>query len=96
MKKIFLLFLFFISLPLFSFDIAGGHRGKVTALIHNTDTVISAGEDGFIVIWSVSQRAAMEKFQLTTNSIKSMVKHPLKDEICIIESGDMGNNKISA
>jgi WD40 repeat protein len=96
MKKIFFLFLFFISLPLFCFDIAGGHRGKVTALIHNGDTVISAGEDGFIVIWSVSQRAAMEKFQLTTNSIKAMVKHPLKDEICVIESGDMGNNKISA
>jgi len=96
MKKFFLLFLFFASFPLFCFDTAGGHKGKVTALIHNKDTVISAGEDGFIVIWSVSQRAAMEKFQLTSNGIKSMVKHPLKDEICIIESGDMGNNRISA
>ncbi|MDR0300985.1 MAG: hypothetical protein LBI04_01575 [Treponema sp.] len=96
MKKILLLFLFFISLPLFSFDIAGGHRGNITALIHNGDNVISAGEDGFIVIWSTSQRAAMERFQLTTNSIRSMVKHPSKDEICIIESDDMGNNSISA
>jgi len=96
MKKILALCLFFTSLPLFCFDIAGGHRGKVTALIHNNDTVISAGEDGFIVLWSISQRAAMERFQLTTNVIKSMVKHPLKDEICIIESGDTGNNKISA
>jgi len=96
MRKILSLFLFFSSSVLFCFDIAGGHRGKVTSLIHNGDTVISAGEDGFIVIWSISQRTAIEKFQLTTNSIKSMVKHPLKDEICIIESGDMGNNRISA
>lgn len=96
MKKILVFFLFLITFPLFCFDIAGGHRGKVTSLIHNNDTAISAGEDGFIVIWSISQRAAMEKFQLTTNSIKSMVKHPVKDEICIIESGDMGINMISA
>jgi len=96
MRKIFALLLFFSSSALFCFDIAGGHRGKVTSLIHNGDTVISAGEDGFIVIWSISQRTAMEKFQLTTNGIKSMVKHPLKDEVCIIESGDMGNNRISA
>ncbi|MDR2941696.1 MAG: hypothetical protein LBV17_03795 [Treponema sp.] len=96
MKKIFTLFLFFISLPLFCFDIAGSHRGKITALIHNTDTVISAGEDGFIVIWSVSRREAVERFQLTKNGIKSMVKHPLKDEICVIESSDIGDDKISA
>jgi len=96
MRKILALFLFLTSLPLFCFDISGGHRGKVTSLIHNRDTVISAGEDGFIVLWSISQRAAMEKFQLTTNSIKTMVKHPLKEEICIIESDDMGNNRISA
>jgi WD40 repeat protein len=96
MRKIFLFILFIISLPLFCFDIAGGHKGKVTALIHNGDTVISAGEDGFIVIWSVSQKAAMEKFQLTTNAVKTMVKHPEKDEICVIESGDTGSNRISA
>jgi WD40 repeat protein len=96
MRKIFIFFLIFIKLPLYCFDIAGGHKGKVTALVHDGDTVLSAGEDGFIVIWSVSQKAAMEKFQLTTNTIKSMVKHPVKDEICVIESGDMGGNKISA
>jgi len=96
MRKIFIFFLFFISFPLFCFDIAGGHRGKVTALIHNGDTVLSAGEDGFIVIWSVSQMAAMDKFQLTTNTIKSIVKHPEKDEICVIEAGDTGSSRISA
>jgi len=96
MRKIFIFFLFFISFPLFCFDIAGGHKGKVTALIHNGDTVISAGEDGFIVIWSVSQKAAMDKFQLTVNAVKFMVKHPEKDEICVIESGDTGSGRISA
>jgi hypothetical protein len=95
MRKIFIFFLLFISFPLFCFDIAGGHKGKVTALIHDGNTVISAGEDGFIVIWSVSQKAAMEKFQLTTNTVKSMVKHPEKDEICVIESGDTGSSRIS-
>ena len=75
---------------------AGGHRGNITALIHKNNTVISAGEDGFIVIWNVSQRAASVRFQLTPYRIQSIISHPQKDEICIIESGGLNNYRISA
>ena len=75
---------------------AGGHRGNITALIYKKNIIISAGEDGFIVIWNVSQRAASVRFQLTTYRIQSIVSHPQKDEICIIESGGLNNYRISA
>jgi len=73
-----------------------GHRGNITALLHKGNTVISAGEDGFIVIWNVSQRTVSSRFQLTTYRIQSVVSHPQKDEICIIESGGLNNYRISA
>ena len=77
-------------------NIAGGHRGSITSLIHNGDTIISAGEDGFIVIWNLREQAAVERFQLTMGSILSMVKHPLRDEICIAESSGSDHYRISA
>ena len=70
---------------------AGGHRGSITSVIHNGNTVLSAGEDGFLVTWNVSQKAAVNRFQLSTYRIQSMVKHPLKEEICVIESSVSGN-----
>ena len=89
-------FLFLSLMPLSALNAAGGHRGSVTSLIHNRDTVISAGEDGFIVIWNVREQAAAERFQLTPYGIKTMVKHPSKDEICIIESAGLDDYRISA
>jgi len=90
MKKTFLLnlfsLLFFILIPLHFLNAAGGHKGNITALIHKGNTVISSGEDGFIVTWNLTQRAAVERFQLTTYKIQTMISHPLKDEICIIEA----------
>jgi hypothetical protein len=76
-------------------EIPGGHRGAVTALIYSGDRIISAGEDGFVGIWNVRLKSAQQRFQLTTYGIKAMVKHPLKDEICIIESGGMDQHRIS-
>jgi len=99
--KVFYLFLFIIFLFIFSAaslsaaDTAG-HRGNITALIHKGNTVISAGDDGFIVIWNAAQRTASSRFQLSTDRIQSLVSHPQKDEICIIESGGLNNYRISA
>ena len=93
--KVFYLFFIFSAVSSGALDSAG-HRGNITALLHKGNTVISAGEDGFIVIWNVSQRTASSRFQLTTYRIQSVVSHPLKDEICIIESGGLNNYRISA
>ena len=82
-------------MPLYAQNVAGGHRGNVTSLIHNGDTIISAGEDGFIVLWNAYSHAALERFQLTSGAINAMVKHPSKNEICIIESAGPGNFTLS-
>ena len=95
MKKFIFLtvvFFFYLLLPPSSFGAGAG----ITSIIHNGDTVITAGEDGFIVIWNTQQETAVERFQLTPYKIKTMVKHPTRDEICIIEMGEMDTYKISA
>jgi len=76
-------------------DLAGGHRGNINSLIHNGDTVLSAGDDGFLVTWNIQQRRAINRFQLTTYKIQSMVKHPIKNEICIIETSNLNTYKLS-
>ena len=92
MKKPFfvLFFLLLSSLSLFA-QIHG-----ITALIHSGNEVISASQDGFIVIWDISRRTALQRFQLTTDRIQSIVHHPLNDEICIIEAANPENYRISA
>ena len=87
---------FFFAVQLYTQDISGGHRGNITALIHKGDEVISSGDDGFIVIWNIDQRAALMRFQLTTYKIEALVSHPQKDEICIVEAGGPNNYRISA
>jgi len=72
-------------------NMTGGHRGGITSIIHNGNTVLSAGEDGFLITWDVSKKIAVDRLQLTTYRILSMVKHPQKDEVCVIESSVSGN-----
>jgi len=98
-SRLFCIFTLFIFLLLtegiHAQNIAGGHRGKISSLIHNGETVISAGEDGFIVIWNLSGKAAAERFQLTPYSIQAMVKHPSRAEICIVEAAGINDYRIS-
>ena len=74
----------------------GGHRGAVMALVHKGDSILSAGEDGFLEIWDVQNAAAAERFQLTPYSIIAMAGRPEKDEICLVESDGLGLYRISA
>jgi hypothetical protein len=92
----FYLLLIFSAVSFNAVDAQTGHRGNITALLHKGNTVISAGEDGFIVIWNLNQRTVSSRFQLTTYRIQSVVSHPQKDEICIIESGGLNNYRVSA
>ncbi|MDR2596349.1 MAG: hypothetical protein LBC76_03400 [Treponema sp.] len=96
-KKLFCVFLLFsfFTVPSSTLDITQGHRGKITALANIGKNIISAGEDGFIVIWNTAQRAAVERFQLTTDRIEAIVTHPQREEICITETDGIGSYKIS-
>jgi hypothetical protein len=95
-KKLLTLFILFFSLTgLYAQKVSGAHRGKITSLVHNGNTVISAGEDGFIVTWDTREKAAVERFQLTPYSIQAMVKHPSRAEICIVEAAGINDYRIS-
>ena len=96
LRNIILIFYIIISFPVFSQNIAGSHRGEITSIVCTDDTVLSAGEDGFLVIWDTNSITSIDRFQLTTYKIQSMVKHPNKDEICIIETVSLDNYRISA
>jgi WD40 repeat protein len=76
--------------------IPGQHRGKVSALIHTGNAVLSAWEDGFLEIWNTRSGAAEERFQLSSFGISAMAQRPGKSEICIIESDGLGQYRISA
>ncbi len=94
--------LFLIVTPLFAQNAAeggiygSGHRSAITSIIRFGDNIISADEDGFIVIWDTRQNTAVERFQLTARSIKSIVKNPVREEVCIIESGGVNSYWITA
>jgi hypothetical protein len=42
----------------------------------------------------MAKKAASERFQLTFNEIRSLVSHPQKEEICIIEAGGLDSSII--
>ena len=88
MKHLYLICLFFSLLSLYAAETAfhaGAHKDSITSIIHNGDKIITAAEDGFIVFWDSEMNVSSDRFQLTPYSIRSMVKHPLRNEICIID-----------
>lgn len=87
--------LIILTPSLYSLNVTGGHRKDITSLVHSGDTVISSGEDGFIVIWNVREKAAMDRFQLTPYKIQTMVKHPSRAEICVVETAGNESSIIS-
>ncbi|MDR2784446.1 MAG: hypothetical protein LBB83_00875 [Treponema sp.] len=75
---------------------AGGHRGKINALIRDRDgRIISAGEDGFIGIWDIQEGRAKERFQISEYAILSLALHPERNEVAAIESDRMGLYRVS-
>jgi len=88
-------FLIFFAMPASALNIAGGHIGGITAIIHNGEEIISAGEDGCIVVWNVSERAAVQRIQLTPHTISGIAKHPQTEQVCIVESAGMDGYWVS-
>jgi hypothetical protein len=63
-------------------------------LVHRGDTVLSAGEDGFLEIWSGGKAAS--RFQVSPYRIIAMAGRPEKNEVCLIESDGVGLYRVSA
>jgi len=87
--------------PLYASDwaftgiVSGGHSGSVNALIHKGDTVLSAGDDGFLEIWNAGGKAG-SRFQVSPYRIVAMAGRPEKNEVCLIESDGVGLYRVSA
>jgi len=67
-----------------------GHRGNVSAVFQKGDSVISAGTDGFLVIWNVNSAAAVDRFQVSQRQIIAMAGRPGRDEACVVENDRLG------
>jgi len=93
--RLLVILLLLFAMPLYAINATSAHRGNITSLIHDGQTVISAGEDGLIVIWNVLEGTASQRFHLTPYAISSMVKHPQKEQICIVESAGMDDYRIT-
>jgi hypothetical protein len=78
-------------------ELPGNHRGKVTALLLDSrNRILSAGEDGFLEIWSIENNAAVDRYQLTPYAISFMALRPGKPQIAIAERDEIGLCRISA
>jgi WD40 repeat protein len=96
MKRTAAFFIFIFSLQhLIAADIAGGHKGNITTVINYAENVISACEEGFIVLWDVNRKSALERFQLTANKIDKLIVNPQNNDICIVETGSFNSCMIS-
>ena len=76
---------------------AAGHIGRVNAVVNKGGTVISAGDDGFLEVWSVvSGNQTVERFQVSLHRIVAMAGRPDRPEVALIEADGLGLFRVSA
>jgi len=69
------------------------HEGAVTSLALGTNTLFSAGEDGYIVSWDYSGNG--DHYQLSDYQIKLLAVSPNGDNIAVYETDGYSVNRIS-
>jgi len=75
----------------------GGHWGPVSAVLDRGSHIVSAGEDGFLEVWSGEPGAeAATRFQATGHRIVAMAGRPGRSEVSIVESDGRGLYRVSA
>jgi hypothetical protein len=76
--------------------VAPSHHGAVTGIaVDESGLILSAGADGFVVLWDGTAKIARECFQLSRFPIKKIAPRPGKTEIAVYESDEMGSYRIS-
>jgi WD40 repeat protein len=63
-------------------NVAHHHKGTFS-LLRIGDHVFSAGGDGMITRWSIEDRRALESFQVTNQSLRTLAFSPHRNEIAI-------------
>ncbi|MDR0562853.1 MAG: WD40 repeat domain-containing protein [Spirochaetaceae bacterium] len=78
------------------FALPGGHRGAVNVLIDDDrGRLLSAGADGFLEIWDARRGVALERFQVSLQSIQGMTAHPRLSQIGVLGSDEIGIYHVS-
>ena len=75
---------------------AGKHKGPLSALFVDGGEIYSVGRDGFLQVWDIQRARAVQRYQLSSFEITSMIKSPGKDEICLAETDGRGHYRITA
>ena len=84
-----------VTRPEYDF-VAPSHRGAVTCIaVDETGLILSAGADGFIVIWDGAAMAARERFQLSQHTIEKIALRPGRSEVAVYESDGIGFYRVS-
>ncbi|MDR2782509.1 MAG: hypothetical protein LBB48_01465 [Treponema sp.] len=78
-----------------AFQVSGGHRGAIRAIVYDGGRIITAGEDGFLEFWNLQYRAAEERFQISELPLKVMRLRPEKPHLAVVES-DGKRRRVSA
>ncbi|MDR2418104.1 MAG: WD40 repeat domain-containing protein [Treponema sp.] len=74
----------------------GPHEGAVNALILDAKgQLLSAGEDGFLEVWDISGKTALERFELSPYAISAMALRPEKPQVAVVDRDETGMYRVS-
>ena len=74
----------------------GPHNGAVNVLILDAKgQLLSAGADGFLEIWDIPGKTALERFELSPYAISSMALRPDKTQVAVVDHDATGMYRIS-
>ncbi|MDR0685245.1 MAG: hypothetical protein LBF83_08960 [Spirochaetaceae bacterium] len=76
--------------------VAPAHVGAVTCVtVDETGRILSAGEDGFLVIWDGAAMAAQERFQLGQCPVEKIAARPGRNEVAVYEDDGIDFHRVS-
>ena len=76
--------------------VAPAHVGAVTCVtVDETGLILSAGEDGFLVIWDGAAMAAQERFQLGQCPVEKIAARPGRNEVAVYEDDGIDFHRVS-
>jgi hypothetical protein len=76
--------------------VAPSHRGALNCIaVDGTGLILSAGEDGSVVIWDGEARAARERFQLSRYPLEKLAVRPASSEAVVYESDGIDFYRVS-
>lgn len=59
------------------------HKKGVFAILHSGNIVLSAGGDGRLSKWSLSEFRSLESLQLSAQALRCMALHPIRPELAV-------------